>query len=845
VEAVRRLAKEARLRDRHERGPLTQRLSSLSSGEALLLARAFSHFLALANVAEQHHRVRRGREHQRGRNARPRPGSCRETLARLLEAGIAPERIGAVVRGMEVELVFTAHPTEVARRTLLQNYTRMAQALSRLDRKDLVPSERREAQQWLRREVIACWNTEEIRSGQPTPQHEARSGLLVFEQTLWDELPRFLRELDAALRDATGAGLPWQCAPLRFGSWMGGDRDGNPNVTPAVTREVCLAARWMATRLYLTEIEALYQELSLTRCSAELRARVGEGEMPYRALLRQVRDGLRETLHILGERMEGREAPGALPYAGRAELLEPLLLCRRSLEESGQGFLAEGRLLDLLRRLAAFGLTLARLDLRQEAARHTAALDAITRALGLGSYAQWGEPERQAFLLAELAGARPLIPLEFRAEPVVQDVLDTFALIGELHPEELGAYVISMAATPSDVLAVRLLQEKSGVRHPMRVVPLFETLESLRGGGATLRELLRLPAWRDRIAGRQEVMIGYSDSTKEVGRLASAWALYRCQEELVTVAREEGVRLTLFHGRGGTVGRGGGPARQAILSLPPGSVGGTVRVTEQGEMIQANFGLPGLAYRHLEQFLTATLEATLLEGTQPRPAWRALMESLAETSRLAYRRCLEQPAFLELFRSVTPESELSLLKVGSRPARRAAGGGLETLRAIPWVFAWTQVRLMLPAWLGLGEALGWAAAQGRSGELQAMYRDWPFFRSTVDLVEMVLAKADGGIFARYNEVLAEGTLERLGETLLEGLDAARRGVLEVTGHAILLEGNTMLRRSIEVRNPYVDPINLLQVELLKRVRAGDRSPPTLHALLVTMNGIAAGMRNTG
>jgi len=855
VERVRRLAKSARRTRATSRRRLERSLAELSSAEALQLARAFAQFLTLANMAEQHHRVRRGRQYRRREGDPPQPGGIRDTLRRLRGQGLAPERIAETVARLRVEFVLTAHPTEIARRSLLRKLNHITALLGEGDRPDLTPDERRAVEAGLRREVTAVWFTDEIRRGRPTPQQEARGGLLVFEQTLWDTAPRFLRALDDSLREELGTGLPAGACVLRFGSWMGGDRDGNPNVTAPVTREVVWIARWMAASLYLREVDALYSELSFAAASAELHEHLGDaGESiartPYRALLRDVRARLRATLAWLDAQLTstGEPEPAEVPpevYLDAGALRAALELCDRSLRASGLEIVAGGRLWDLLRRLDVFGLGLARLDIRQEAARHTTLLDAVTRDLGLGAYGEWDEEARLRFLQDELAGRRPLIPADLVLEPPERETLETFRTIGRLPAESLGAYVISMAGAPSDVLAVELLQRAADVPRPLRVVPLFETRDALTHAGDILRRLLALPGYAERIGRRQEVMVGYSDSTKESGRLAAAWALYRAQEEIAAACRAHGVHATLFHGRGGTVGRGGGPTRQAILSLPPGSVDGRLRLTQQGEMIQAEFGTGGLAFRNLELALMATLEATLHDPPPVRPEWRATMERLAEESRAAYRAVLDRPGFVPFFRAVTPERELGLLNVGSRPPRRAGDGGLETLRAIPWVFAWTQVRLMLPAWLGVGEALRAALERGEGPALRALFEQWPFFRTTLELIEMVLAKADSATFARYNAVLVEADAQGLGAELLERLEAARAAVLQVAGRQELLEGNAMLRRSIAVRNPYVDPINLLQVELLRRVRAGDQAPETLDALLVTMNGVAAGMRNTG
>jgi phosphoenolpyruvate carboxylase len=441
----------------------------------------------------------------------------------------------------------------------------------------------------------------------------------------------------------------------------------------------------------------------------------------------------------------------------------------------------------------------------------------------------------------------------------VAEVFDTCRTLAEINPESLGAYVITKAGRASDVLAVELLQRQAGIARPLRVVPLFETARDLRVAADVMNGILSIPWYRERVmrsSARQEVMVGYSDSAKEVGRLAAAWELYKAQETIVAACRDHGVPITLFHGRGGSVGRGGGPTWLAIQSQPPGSVDGTLRVTEQGEMIQAKFGLPGIALRTLEVYTTATLEATLAHPSPVAPRWRNAMERISTAAREAFRRTVhDDPRFLRYFSAATPEAELDALHIGSRPARRTPAGGLETLRAIPWQFAWMQTRLLLPSWLGVEQMTG----DPERDEIRAMYRAWPFFRSTVELIEMALAKADAGIAAHYDRHLVPADLQDLGAALRQRLQQAIAAVLDVTGQPGLLDGNPVLQRSIDVRNPYVDPINLLQVELLRRLRSGsartgsgepapevdDAQAQLRRALLVTINGVAAGMRNTG
>jgi phosphoenolpyruvate carboxylase len=747
------------------------------------------------------------------------------------------------------------------RRTLQYKYGRTADALAGLDRTDLTPLERDAFVHALKREIQAAWETEDVRRERPSPLEEVRAALTIFDQILWDAVPEFLRSLDRTLRRVTRRGLPLGVSPIRFGSWIGGDRDGNPAVTSEVTRRACLVARRMAVALYIREVDQLHGELSLTDATDDLRARVGNAYEPYRAMLHDVRNRLHATRAWLDAADGDRAAPPDA-YEHIEALAEPLRLCYRSLHATGNGIVADGRLLDLLRRIAAFGLTLVRLDVRQEARRHTDAIGAITVHRGLGNYAEWPEEERVQFLMTALSRDLEPLPTDLAPDAEVAEVLETFRAIGRIHPESLGAYVITMAAQPSDVLAVEFLQRSAGVATPLRVVPLFETARDLRAAGDVIDRLLSLRWYHDRVmkaGGRQEVMVGYSDSAKDIGRLAAAWELYKSQESIVDVCRRHGVAITLFHGRGGSVGRGGGPTALAIQSQPPGSVDGTLRVTEQGEMIQAKFGLPGIALRTLEVYTTATLEAALAKPAPLDRRWRETMERLAGAARRSFRQTVyEDPRFPAYFRAATPVTELDALHIGSRPARRSSAEGVGPLRAIPWQFAWTQTRLLLASWLGAEEILSLGEDDRDTGRV--MYRAWPFFRSSIDLLQMVLAKADAGIAAHYDRQLVPPDLQGFGAGLRAKLQRAVDGVLLVSGHRQLLENNPVLRRSIDVRNPYVDPINLLQVELLRRLAVlhkiaaahdpSDEEPAAdlvqlRRALSVTINGIAAGMRNTG
>ena len=621
---------------------------------AQTVARAFAHFLNLANIAEQHHRERRRRDYARDPNGAPQPGSCAETFARLRSAGVSADVLARAIASTRIELVITAHPTEIARRTLTQKHNRIARILAFRDRPDLTAAEQDESLEDLYREIAASWQTDEVRRDRITPLDEVRAGLVIFEESLWHALPRYLRAVDRALEATTGERLALKTAPVRFGSWIGGDRDGNPNITPEVTRQSTWLARWQAADLYLREIEALRSELSLRHASDELRARTGAAREPYRALLAEVRDRLAATRTWAEASLDSESPVESLvaPYLESAELADPLELCARSLEATGNGRIAAGRLTEILRRVAAFGLTLARLDLRQEAGRHTDAVEWIAHTSGLGSYRDLPEDGRQNLLLRELQSAHVTLaglPLA-AADDQVRDVLATFRMAAALHPESLGAYVITMASAPSDVLAVEFLQTIAGIRHPQRVVPLFETGADLERAGEVVKTLLGIPWYRDRIRGRQEVMIGYSDSAKDSGRLSADWALYRAQEEIIAACEQHDVLLTLFHGRGGSIGRGGGPTYLAIQSQPPGSIRGTLRVTEQGEMIQAKFGLTDIAVRTLEVYTTATVEATVSPRTSADRGLARMHESPSRTrARDVSIRGVRRPAVRPLF----------------------------------------------------------------------------------------------------------------------------------------------------------------------------------------------------
>lgn len=843
IEQIRQVAKQARHGTEHQDQQLKQLLSDLTDDEILPVARAFAQFLNLANLAEQHHTISKA-----GAASIEKPEPVLELLQHLKSANIDVAKVREAVQDLSIELVLTAHPTEVTRRTLIYKLTQIADCLAAREQ-DISTAQAARLETRLSDLITQAWHTNEIREQRPTPVDEAKSGFAVIETSLWYAVPEFIRELDEALTPVLGHGLALDATPIRFSSWMGGDRDGNPFVTAKVTRQVLLLSRWKAADLFVRDLDVLSNELSMNQANAELNTMAGGSSEPYRQVLSQLKTRLEYTRDWLSEALmhDRLQRPADLVWNNN-QLLDPLLLCHQSLLDCGMDVIANGQLLDTIRRAYAFGLTLLKLDVRQESGRHAQVFSEFTQYLGIGDYAQWEEPARQAFLLNELASKRPLFPRNWQPSAEVREVLDTCDIIARHGAEALSTYVISMAGKPSDVLAVQLLLKDAGITFPMRVAPLFETLADLTNAPECISKLLAIDWYRGYIQGRQEVMIGYSDSAKDAGAIAAAWAQYSAQEALVAICQQAKVQLTLFHGRGGTIGRGGGPAHAAILSQPPGSLSGGLRVTEQGEMIRFKFGLPKLAQRSLALYASAVLEGVLLPPPEPKAQWRELMAQLASTSCEAYRAVVRHhPEFVPYFRAATPELELGQLPLGSRPPKRNPNGGVESLRAIPWIFAWSQNRLMLPAWLGAGSALADVVKQGGTELLHEMRAQWPFFATRLSMLEMVYLKADAQIAEYYDEKLVPEHLKGLGVSLRAQLQADTTLLLKLIGRDELMANESWIRESIMLRNTYVDPLHILQVELLKRVR---HAPETVNdnikrALMVTIAGIAAGMRNSG
>ncbi|MFK8042470.1 phosphoenolpyruvate carboxylase [Congregibacter sp.] len=840
VEKIRLLSKSGSTGDDSSWEQLETLLAGLETEQLGLVARAFAQFLNLANIAEQHHGLSREMD---------AVNSASRTLSGVMdlltEKGLEPAAIEQSVADLSIELVLTAHPTEITRRSLIHKYEEIQRCLGQLESPGLTNYERNRMDRRLRELIAQLWHTHEFRESRPSPVDEARWGFAVVENSLWQAVPDFLRRLDDALLAATGKRLPMDAAPVQFSSWMGGDRDGNPFVTAKVTREVLLLGRWQAAALYLKTVDRLVQELSMIECNDALRELVGDTREPYRRAMKDLRARLRKWLTAVEDLLDGRPAETSDLIRDVEELSRPLLLCYESLCECGMERIAEGTLLDLLRQVRCFGINLVRLDIRQHSDRHSAALSEITEFLGLGRYTDWDERQRREWIQQELESKRPLIPQHWSPSEETQEVLDCCSVVVEQPAGALACYIISMARQASDVMAVRLLLKAAGGGDSLPIAPLFETLDDLDRAPQVITDLLAVEGALGRLPEQQMVMIGYSDSAKDAGILAAAWAQYRAQEALLDVCTQAGVRLQLFHGRGGTIGRGGAPAHDALLSQPPGSLECGLRVTEQGEMIRTKLGMTGLAVKTLALYTSAILEARAAHPPRPKAHWRDTMNRLGESSCDAYRAVVrDDPRFLTYFREATPEGELGALPLASRPTSRKKDGGIEALRAIPWIFSWTQNRLMLPSWLGAGAALAKELEEQGDEVISEMFREWPFFATRMQMLEMVYSKTDARLSAHYDGKLVNPELRGIGEQLRGQLSNDVGTVLSVLGQELLLEKLDWTRESLELRNIYTVPLNVLQAELLARLRR-NADDDTRQAIMISIAGVAAGMRNTG
>jgi phosphoenolpyruvate carboxylase len=863
----------------------------VSLSEAYHLTKAFAIYFELTNLAETNHRKRRRRAAEVV-NAEPQEGTFRGTLRRVRDAGAGVEGALELLSRVEVVPVFTAHPTQVARRTVLFKRGRIAAELEALDRLPLSGRRAREAAALIVSEITALWQTDEIRRRPPTVRDEVKMGLDYYHACLISALPEVYEEMADAFRETYGCETDATELPrvVRFGSWIGGDRDGNPFVTPACTRDALTMARELILDFYIAAAEELHERLSAStkqaRTSSALksaleeyertlpRARNAKGrhaaEEVYRRFLSFVLRRLRATRGATGERSEverdggerdggeSRDCVKGESYADAEEFAEDLRLLRASLAEGRGGRVARQLLDPLLRQVETFGFHLHTLDVRQHARVHARAVEELARG---ASIVDEGVAVGRESAEGEKKETLPEAPSSETAA-ALEGLRAVAALKREFPPESIRSHVISGARGASDVLRLIWLAEGCGVsvaaddskRDPgLMPVPLFESIEDLRNCADVCRALWgssEYAPYLDSWGRRQEVMLGYSDSNKDGGMLTSTWEIFKAHRALHEVAKECGVRLQLFHGRGGTVGRGGGPTHHSIVAQPAGAFQGSLKITEQGEVLEWKYAEPVLAERNLELMVAASLEALARPGGTVRgEGWEEALEWMSRAAFDFYRRHVaENPEVLPYFEEATPVLEFDLAKIGSRPARRSERRGLEDLRAIPWVFGWMQSRHVLPAWFGVGHALERFVVEYEGGErlLDEMMKGLTLFSNLVGDVEIGMAKADFSIARRYASLVGDEHLRvRVFSMITEEFERTRRAVLRVSGQTQLLERNPVLARSIELRNPYVDPMSLVQIELLRRKRAGDDSEELDYALAATINGISAGLRNTG
>jgi phosphoenolpyruvate carboxylase len=873
VEEVRRLSRQATEGDDDAATQLRHLLGDLDAARAIQLARAFTIYFHLATVAEQSHRItvlQRPEEQERG--------WISVAVDRLIEAGVPPEEVSSAVRHLEVRPVVTAHPTEASRRSVLTKLADLAQALHRSHNPRRSWVDRRRTDLRIGELIDLIWVTDEIRTTRPRPVDEAQAALFYVESLLWEVLPNLTTDLRLEL-DRLGVELPLDSHPVRFGTWVGGDRDGNPSVTPEVTAEVLA---WMHDRgLILVEraLADLITELSPSSQVVGSDPRLAASLEGDRALLPEVWERLahlnadepyRLKLSYCLERVQNTRArhrtgaphrPG-IDYRDGSELVAELDLLHEVLADQAGDLVALGRLDGVRRVVAASGFHLAVMDVRDHSRSFNALVAELCELNGIRYPADDGE--RLRLLDRELSGARPLSGVTTEVSPTASRVSETFSVLRRSMDRYgdgiVDTCIVSMTRGASDVLAAVVAARESGLvdvgRGVARLsfVPLLETIDELQAAGRIVGDLLATPSYRALVAARgdvQEVMLGYSDSNKDGGIVASQWAIQKAIRALRDTAAGHGVRLRLFHGRGGSVGRGGGPAHHAILAQPYGAVDGEVKLTEQGEVISEKYLLPNLARHNLELLVAATLEATLLHATSRQPdeivgRYDEVMEIMAATSRAAYSHLVDDPSLVSYFLTSTPVQELARLNIGSRPASRPEGTGLSGLRAIPWVFGWTQSRQIVPGWFGLGSAIEAARDAGHDDLLREMAREWWFMRTLLSNIEMALAKTDLGIARRYVETLVPSEHQHLLGRLDAELVSTREQLAWITeGHG-RLQDQPVLRRTLAVRDRYLHPLHAMQVELLSRVRDTDEpDPDTERALLVTVNAIAAGLRNTG
>ena len=880
IEEIRKLAVASRKQeDTASRDALSRTLDALTTDQAVAVVRAFSYFSLLANIAEDRHHIRRSRDIRR-EGGKPLPSTVRGLVVEAQERGTTADEAVSRLQGICVHPVLTAHPTEVQRKSTLDCQLAIAQWLARIDAADSLPEEIENATMELRRLIATLWQTRMIRAVKLAVRDEIENALAYFNYTFIEAIPAIVADVEDRVANLPQARGRAELPPLiAVGSWVGGDRDGNPFVTAEMLEQAFRRQGEVAFDHYLGEVHALGAELPLsgllTRTTPALDALAEQSpdrsphrqDEPYRRALTGVYARLAATADAWGLRQQRRSAVGtAEPYRDVGEFRIDLAVIDASLREGASTLLADGRLRMLRKSVEAFGFHLATVDLRQNSDVHEAVIDELLREAGVEEhYLELDETRRENVLLAELGNPRPLRSAFGRYSELALGELAIFeaaaAARRRLGPDCIRQYVISKTASVSDLLEVAVLLKEVGLATTgpqptlaVQIVPLFETIADLRHAPETMRRWFSLPPARTMVRSLgdvQEVMLGYSDSNKDGGYVTSNWELYKAETALVREFKAAGVRLRFFHGRGGTVGRGGGPSFDAIVAQPPGSVQGELRLTEQGEVIASKYANREIGRRNLEALLAATVRATMDDAPHAgHEDFHAAMEELSRDAMAAYRDLVYgTEGFVDYFRGTTPIVEISELNIGSRPASRKKSQAIEDLRAIPWVFSWAQCRVMLPGWFGFGTAVAaFIEHRGEPGRqlLERMWREWPFFRTMLSNLDMLLAKTDLAVAARYKDLLADRKLaDTIFGRILGEYDATVAALFSITGEKAFLAANPSLARSIRNRFPYLDPLNHLQLELLKRHRAGGAGERVKSGIHLSINGLAAGLRNSG
>ena len=831
---------------------VSKEVKKLKPKDIFRLTRSFSHILNLMNLAESLDASRKLNEYENPYFKNKNQNIFIEDIIKNLfkNRNISNNKIYEQATKLDIGIVLTAHPTEVKRRTLIQKYANLIELMEQRHLYKKYPSKILEIDRKIYTEITVIWKTDELKRSKPSPLDEAKWGLAVIEDSLWDTIPKVYKRLNDIFRKNLGKDLPRGYNPIQFGSWMGGDRDGNPNVTADVTKKVILFSRWQAAKLYEKELTKLIQDLSMQECSPKIKKIAGNSFEPYRVYLRPIRDKIRLTYQLIEKHLNNNKSLNENKLLkDKNEILKPLREVRESLNLNRGQHIANADLLDLIRRVRCFGINLARLDIRQESSRHQKLISDVLNKKYKINFSSLSESKKINLLNLLIKQKKYFINNLKIKHKDNKEVWNTFKQISKEPEQCMGAYVISMTSKASDILSVYFLQKQAETKNLLRVVPLFETLDDLKNAKSVMETIFKLSWYRRLINHKQEVMIGYSDSSKDAGKLSASWHQYKLQEELRNLAKKYKIDLVFFHGRGGSAGRGGGPIQATLKSQPANTVNGKIRITDQGEVIQQKYGYKPLAEYNLCSYIGAVMDASLNPPPKSKKNWRKLIEKMSEIATSAYRKNLNQSEdFIRYFKTVTPHKSLGKLAIGSRPAKRKNIDNIQSLRAIPWVFAWTQIRLMLPAWLGTTEALRYGSIKKFSKTLTDMEKNWPYFVSTMDILDMVITKVDPEISIIYENNLADSALKRIGKKLRFQFDALVKLHNKITPKEVLKERKEF-RKALFIRNNYTETLNILQATIMNKINNNKYKKLDKKflddALMTSIAGISAAMKNTG